>query len=105
MIRESVPIIETIVGADALPLVFTIRKADGTALDLTSYTAALTATFDGATKISAAAMTKTDATNGILTYQPTAGEINVAGDYRGRIWLIAGTARRPVEDVIIRVKP
>lgn len=98
-------IVETWVGADGLPLQFAIKDSAGAAFVLTGYTGTLTAKFDGVTKINAAAITITDAATGLCEFQPTAAQVDVAGEYEGLLWftLTSTSKQRPSRVFTIRV--
>jgi hypothetical protein len=106
MQRAAMPVIETFVGATALPLSFTINQQDGTAFNLTNYTLALTAKLDGVAKISAVSVTVDTAASGLCHYTPTTSTmVDTAGDMQAIIWMTTGGTTRPTEPFIIRVRP
>jgi hypothetical protein len=98
-------IVETWVGADGLPLQFTARDSDGVAFNLTGYTGTLTASLDGTAKIAAVAVTITSAASGLFEFQPTAAQIDTAGEYKAIFWftLTSTGKKRPSRVFTIRV--
>jgi hypothetical protein len=98
-------IVETWVGADGLPLQFATKDSAGAVFALTGYTLTLTAKLDGDAKINAAAVTVTDAASGLCEFQPTAAQVDTAGEYEGLLWLtLTSTAKkRPSRVFTIRV--
>lgn len=82
------------------PLEVTIKKTDGTALDLTGATAKLIMVNEATDKVKiAAAATVKDATNGVVEYSWAAGDTNTVGDYRAEIELTLGGLTRTAPSV------
>ena len=82
---------------------FTVYKSDGTVKNLSSFTSAKISLRDasGTLKISLATMTITDATNGICTYQPVAGDVDTNGTFTGNITFNTGTYLDIVEGITV----
>jgi len=65
---------------------FTVKKADGTAFDLTGYTVTLKVWKDSTTQFTAAC-TITDAASGKCQYQVTSGDFDAVGQYLAELEL------------------
>jgi len=98
-------IVETWVGADGLPLQFATKDSTGAVFALTGYTGTLTASLDSTTKIAAAAVTITDAAAGLCEFQPTAAQVDTAGEYKAILWftLTSTGKKRPSRVFTIKV--
>lgn len=68
---------------DTRPWKFTLKDETGAAVDVTSGTVTLSMRLRGATtnKIDNSGLTLTDATNGIVTYDPTSANVDTQGTY------------------------
>lgn len=72
-----------IVTGDTRPWKFTLKDETGSAVDVTSATITLSMRLSGSStnKIDGGSVTLTDASNGIITYSPTSGDVDTAGSY------------------------
>lgn len=98
------PIVITYVGTDAKSLLFTATE-DGTAIDLTSATLTLSASYKGAEKIVEGTIVKDDADDGLISYVLGAADVDEAGDYIAQIRITDGGATYYLEPFILRVEP
>lgn len=78
---------------DTYPPLEVTCSLDGSAFDLTGYTCTLTMTLvgSGTPKINKAAVTLTDAPNGVVSYEWAAGDTDTEGDYEIEIEAVNGS--------------